>query len=63
MTTSSTAPDTRVSRPITHRTRGAAGHGPITHLMSPSDKGQFLKPFVLLDIFDVRGNVMREFCP
>ncbi|MGG1905280.1 pirin family protein [Enterobacter ludwigii] len=38
-------------RSITHRTRGH-GHGPITRLMSPSDLGQLLKPFVFLDLFD-----------
>ena len=39
-------------RRIVHRTRGH-GHGPITRLMSPSDLGRFLKPFVFLDIFDM----------
>jgi redox-sensitive bicupin YhaK (pirin superfamily) len=39
-------------RRIVHRTRGH-GHGPITRLMSPSDLGQVLKPFVFLDIFDM----------
>ncbi|QOL13463.1 pirin family protein [Dickeya dianthicola] len=38
-------------RRIVHRTRGH-GHGPITRLMSPSDLGQLVKPFVFLDIFD-----------
>src|SRR3954469_12333693 len=38
-------------RRIVHRTRGH-GHGPITRLMSPSDLGQIIKPFVFLDIFD-----------
>lgn len=39
-------------RLLRHRTRGH-GHGPITRLMSPSDLGQVLKPFVFLDIFDM----------
>ncbi|MES3001301.1 MAG: pirin family protein [Pseudomonadota bacterium] len=39
-------------RRIVHRTRGY-GHGPITRLMSPSDLGEHLKPFVFLDIFDM----------
>ncbi len=39
-------------RRITYRTRGHA-HGPIVRLMSPSDLGQVLKPFVFLDIFDM----------
>jgi redox-sensitive bicupin YhaK (pirin superfamily) len=39
---------------ITHRTRGET-HGPITRLMSPSDLGEILKPFVFLDLFDYEG--------
>ncbi|MFC7518553.1 pirin family protein [Herbaspirillum sp. GCM10030257] len=39
-------------RRVTHRTRGFT-HGPITRLMSPSDLGQVLKPFVFLDLFDL----------
>ncbi|MEC5317704.1 pirin family protein [Brenneria populi subsp. brevivirga] len=42
---------TTTSRRITQRTRGH-GHGPITRLMSPSDLGQIVKPFVFLDLFD-----------
>lgn len=38
------------SRPIVRRTRGA-GNGFITRLMSPSDLGHVVKPFVFLDIF------------
>jgi len=41
-------------RPVAHRTRGQA-HGPITRLMSPSDFGEILKPFVFLDLFDLHG--------
>ena len=39
-------------RRITFRTRGHT-HGPVTRLMSPSDLGQLLKPFVFLDLFNV----------
>lgn len=49
-------------RPIVRRTRGD-GHGPITRLMSPSDLGQVLKPFVFLDMFDAdrkRVQVMAD---
>jgi redox-sensitive bicupin YhaK (pirin superfamily) len=42
------------SRKIVRRTRGRQ-HGPITRLMSPSDFGQILKPFVFLDLFDNQG--------
>jgi redox-sensitive bicupin YhaK (pirin superfamily) len=38
------------ARAIVHRTRGSA-HGPITRLVSPGDLGEFLKPFVFLDLF------------
>src|SRR5258708_12763878 len=43
------------SREIVHRTRGRA-QGPITRLMSPSDLGHLIKPFVFLDhaFFDDR---------
>src|SRR2546426_1778681 len=41
-------------REIAARTRGHS-HGPITRLMSPSDFGQLLKPFVFLDLFDNKG--------
>ncbi|HSV51888.1 MAG TPA: pirin family protein, partial [Burkholderiaceae bacterium] len=44
--------NTSTARRILHRTRGQ-GHGPITRLMSPSDLGEYLKPFVFLDIFDM----------
>lgn len=37
-------------RAIVHRSRGNT-HGPITRLVSPGDLGEFLKPFVFLDLF------------
>ena len=40
-----------MTRRIAHRTRGQ-GHGPIVRLMSPSDLGEELKPFVFLDLFE-----------
>src|SRR5438034_5617568 len=39
---------------IARRTRGES-HGPITRLMSPSDFGRLLKPFVFLDLFDTQA--------
>ena len=39
---------------IARRTRGQS-HGPITRLMSPSDFGRLLKPFVFLDLFDTQA--------
>jgi redox-sensitive bicupin YhaK (pirin superfamily) len=40
------------SRHIAHRTRGET-HGPITRLVSPSDLGEIIKPFVFLDYFEI----------
>jgi redox-sensitive bicupin YhaK (pirin superfamily) len=40
------------ARRVVHRTRGHS-HGPITRLVSPSDVGQLIKPFVFLDYFDI----------
>jgi redox-sensitive bicupin YhaK (pirin superfamily) len=42
------------ARTIVRRTFGRT-HGPITRLMSPSDFGELLKPFVFLDLFDHEG--------
>src|SRR5439155_20626328 len=40
------------ARRIVHRTRGHT-QGPITRLVSPSDVGEIIKPFVLLDYFEI----------
>jgi len=40
------------NRGIVHRTRGRT-HGPITRLVSPSDLGEIIKPFVFLDYFEI----------
>jgi len=48
----SPAPIQTRTRRIVDSTRGRR-HGPITRLMSPSDLGQVLKPFVFLDLFDM----------
>ena len=39
------------ARAVVHRTRGS-GEGPIVRLMSQSDLGRRLRPFVFLDLFD-----------
>jgi len=51
-----TSPTPILARPrkIVRRTRGSH-HGPITRLMSPGDLGHVLKPFVFLDLFDLKG--------
>lgn len=46
------------SRAIIHRTRGGT-HGPITRLVSPTDLGQFLKPFVFLVLFSFKPGLGR----
>lgn len=45
---------------IVHLTRGRH-HGPVTRLMSPSDLGDILKPFVFLDLFDVEDTSFSGF--
>lgn len=48
------SPLARAARAIVQRTHGQT-HGPVTRLMSPSDLGEVLKPFVFLDLFDHEG--------
>lgn len=48
------------SRSIVLRTRGNA-HGPITRLVSPSDAGQLIKPFVFLDLFEALPGKAPQF--
>jgi redox-sensitive bicupin YhaK (pirin superfamily) len=54
-----TATDQR-AREIAHRTFGNR-HGPVIRLMSPSDLGRRLKPFVFLDLFDSKGSSFSGF--
>ena len=56
----STAATKERPRRIVHRTDGHH-QGPITRLMSPSDLGQVLKPFVFLDLFDDEGSSFAGF--
>jgi redox-sensitive bicupin YhaK (pirin superfamily) len=51
---STKAPPPGSARAIVQRTRGRA-QGFATRLMSPSDVGEILKPFVFLDFFDHEG--------
>src|ERR1700680_4431103 len=48
------SPPARLARAIVQRTRGRPP-APATRLMSPSDMGEILKPFVFLDLFDHEG--------
>jgi redox-sensitive bicupin YhaK (pirin superfamily) len=47
-------------RNIVRRTRGRR-HGPITRLVSPSDIGELIKPFVFLDLFDISASGAPNF--
>src|SRR5215475_9345689 len=50
----STSPLQLTAREVVYRTRGRTS-GPITRLMSPSDLGEVLKPFVFLDLAEFQG--------
>ena len=56
---STKSPPPRSARAIVQRTRGRA-QGFATRLMSPSDFGEILKPFVFLDLFDHEGVTTRK---
>ena len=45
-------------REVLYRTRGTA-HGGITRLVSPSDMGELIKPFVFLDLFKMNAGGPR----
>jgi redox-sensitive bicupin YhaK (pirin superfamily) len=47
-------------RAIALRTWGVR-HGPITRLVSPSDIGEIIKPFVFLDLFDIAASSAPNF--
>jgi redox-sensitive bicupin YhaK (pirin superfamily) len=47
-------------RRIVLRTRGSR-HGAITRLVSPSDIGEIIKPFVFLDLFDISAATAPNF--
>jgi redox-sensitive bicupin YhaK (pirin superfamily) len=49
------SPSSELARAIAYRTRGST-RGPITRLMSPSDLGQVVKPFVFLDLVEKEGS-------
>jgi redox-sensitive bicupin YhaK (pirin superfamily) len=48
------------NRAIVLRTRGQR-QGPITRLVSPSDIGELIKPFVFLDLFDISATSAPNF--
>ena len=50
------------NRKVVHCTRGYR-HGPTTRLMSPSDLGEQLKPFVFLDLFEAEMRALAGSMP
>lgn len=48
------------ARAIVFRTRGSK-HGPITRLVSPSDVGELIKPFVFLDLIKIPMGISPGF--
>lgn len=58
--TETRAPET--GRRVMHVSKGR-GHGEITRLMSPSDLGEHLKPFVFLDLFAGDMRLMQQAMP
>jgi redox-sensitive bicupin YhaK (pirin superfamily) len=51
--------ETHTLRAIRYRTSGS-GHGSIVRLMSPSDLGQLIKPFVFLDLFEGEASFIHH---
>ncbi len=52
------ARETATHRAISYRTTGS-GHGSIVRLMSPSDLGHLIKPFVFLDLFESESSFIN----
>ncbi|MCU7248026.1 pirin family protein [Pseudomonas koreensis] len=50
--------DPETHRAISYRTTGS-GHGAIVRLMSPSDLGHLIKPFVFLDLFEGESSFIK----
>ncbi|WP_265671109.1 pirin family protein [Klebsiella grimontii] len=51
-----------VTRAIAYRTPGHRS-GPITRLLSPGDLGEYIKPFIFLDMFEFTPTHTRGFIP
>jgi redox-sensitive bicupin YhaK (pirin superfamily) len=51
--------DVETGRSIVFRTRGRA-HGPVVRMVSPSDVGQMIKPFVFLDLVDTQEAIGQQ---
>ena len=55
MYTEASSPSPAPTRRVVYKTAGR-GRGGITRLVSPSDLGEYMKPFVFLDLFDLKAN-------
>lgn len=53
------APVVGAGRSVVFRTRGHA-HGPVVRMVSPSDVGQMIKPFVFLDLIDTQHAIGQQ---
>lgn len=53
------SPVVGVGRSVIFRTRGHA-HGPVVRMVSPSDVGKMIKPFVFLDLIDTRESIGQQ---
>lgn len=53
------APLADAGRRIVFRTRGRA-HGPVVRMVSPSDVGKLIKPFVFLDLIDTQQSLGQQ---
>lgn len=52
-------PAVSVGRNVVFRTRGDA-HGPVVRMVSPSDVGKMIKPFVFLDLVDTQEPIGKQ---
>jgi redox-sensitive bicupin YhaK (pirin superfamily) len=59
MQTPEPTPLVGAGRRVVFRTRGLA-HGPVTRMVSPSDLGQLIKPFVFLDLIDTQEAIGEQ---
>ncbi len=53
------SPTVGVGRNVIFRTRGHA-HGPVVRMVSPSDVGKMIKPFVFLDLIDTQEAIGQQ---
>ncbi|AOR72514.1 hypothetical protein BBJ41_33310 [Burkholderia stabilis] len=57
--TNPVSPTAVAGRHVVFRTRGHT-HGPVVRMVSPSDVGEMIKPFVFLDLVDTRAPIAQS---